>query len=146
MAGMLKESVGRSPLACPHRSGGPRRVDSPILNQWHRDERGVPLYRRFSCVGFFLGGLLGGGGIKLFRTSQPETLPEVDLEIVSRAYGEHLRRQEQRRMAVGLPGVGPWRILLAGYVFHSLRRPDHSIRSSPYRVTSVAEGNFPIAP
>jgi len=114
-------------------------------DQWHHDEKGVPLYRRFSCVSFVLAAYLDGAGINLVDTSNPETLPEVDLETVARAYGEHLRRLAHVRAEVGLPGAGPWRILLAGYVCHAMNRTDESIRIAPYTVPGAAEADFPMS-
>ena len=104
-------------------------------DQWHQDEKGVPLYRRFNCVSFVLAAYLDGAGISLIDTSDPEGLPEVDIGTVARAYGEHLRTHDRVRTDIGLPGKGPWRILLAGYVCHAMNRPDGSIRTllTPFR-------------
>jgi len=113
-------------------------------DQWHRDEKGVRLYRRFSCVSFVLAAYLEGAGINLLEMSDPENLPAVRLDTVVRAYGEHLRRLNRVRAEVGLPGPGPWRNLLAGYIYHAMDRPDQSIRSVPYTVPSEAAGNFPM--
>jgi hypothetical protein len=112
-------------------------------DQWHRDEKQVPLYRRFSCVSFVLAAYLDGAGINLVDTSRPDLLPEVGLDTVARAYGEHLRRLERIRAQVGVPGDGPWRILLAGYLCHAMNRPDESIRSTPYQVPESATPEFP---
>ena len=114
-------------------------------DQWHSDENEVPLYRRFSCVTFVLSAYLEGAGINLIDMSNVDHVPEVDLETVVRAYGEAYRREGQRRTAVGLPGAGPWRIILAGYVFHAIDRPDESIRTVPYTVPSTAAASFPFA-
>ena len=114
-------------------------------DQWHQDEKGVPLYRRFNCVSFVLAAYLDGAGISLIDTSAPEGLPEVDMGTVARAYGEHLRTHDRVRTDIGLPGKGPWRILLAGYVYHAMNRPDGSIRSTSYTVPGVAAANFPMS-
>ncbi len=114
-------------------------------DQWHRAENGFRLYRRFSCVSFVLKAYLDGSDIDLVNASDPESLPEVDLETVARAYGEHLRRLSHLRAEMGLPGAGPWRILLAGYVCHAMNRPDHSIRSVAYKVPAVAAADFPMS-
>jgi hypothetical protein len=112
-------------------------------DQWHCDEKEVPLYRRFSCVSFVLAAYLEGAAVNLIDTSSPEILPEVGLETVARAYGENLRRRDHVRTQVGVPGAGPWRILLAGYVCHAMNRPDALIRSTPYRVPCAAASDFP---
>ena len=114
-------------------------------DQWHRDERQVPLYRRFSCVSFVIAAYLDGAGIDLIDTSSPEILPEVGLETVARAYGQHLRRLDRVRAQVGAPGAGPWHILLPGYVCHALDRPDESIRGNPYGVPGVSAADFPMS-
>jgi hypothetical protein len=79
-------------------------------DQWHPDEKGVPLYRRFNCVSFVLAAYLVGAGISLIDTSDAEGLPEVDIGTVARAYGEYLRTHDRVRTDIGLPGKGPWRI------------------------------------
>jgi len=114
-------------------------------DQWRRDEKGVRLFRRFSCVSFVLAAYLDGAGVDLLDSSEPENLPEVDLEAIAQAYGENLSRSERLRAEVGLPGAGPWRILLAGYVCHAMNRPDESIRSAPYAVRSIKAAEFPPA-
>jgi len=114
-------------------------------DQWHADEKGVPLYRRFNCVSFVLAAYQDGAGISLIDTSKPEGLPEVDIETVVRAYGEPLRTHDRVRTEIGLPGHGPWRILLAGYVCHALDRPDASIRIATFTVPSLAATNFPMS-
>ena len=97
-------------------------------DQWRRDEKEVRLFRRFSCVSFVLAAYLDGADVDLLDSSDPESLPEVDLEVIAQAYGENLSRSERMRAEVGLPGAGPWRILLAGYVCHAMNRSDESIR------------------
>jgi hypothetical protein len=113
--------------------------------QWHHDEKQVRLYRRFSCVSFVLAAYLDGANINLVDTSSPEIVPEVGLETVARAYGEQLRRHDRVRAQVGVPGAGPWRILLAGYVCHAMDRPDASIRRTPYRIPGAAASDFPMS-
>jgi hypothetical protein len=114
-------------------------------DQWHSDEKGVPLYRRFNCVSFVLAAYLVGAGISLIDTSDAEGLPEVDIGTVARAYGEYLRTHDRVRTDIGLPGKGPWRILLAGYVCHAMNRADGLIRSASYTVPGVGAANFPMS-
>jgi hypothetical protein len=84
-------------------------------------------------------------GISLIDTSAPEGLPEVDIETVARAYGEEVRTRDRLRTKIGLLDMGPWRILLAGYVCHAMNRPDESIRSASYTVPGVEAADFPMS-
>ena len=93
----------------PTRGRGPSEQYTVSLSpkdQWHRDEKGVPFYRRFNCVRFVLAAYLDGAGISLIDTSAPEGLPEVGYGDRPRAYGERLRRHDRVRTNVGPPGQG----------------------------------------
>jgi len=109
---------------------------------WVTAENGTRLYRRFSCVGFVLDGYRAIG-INLIDDSRAENLPAVNLETVADAYGEGVRN-ERLRNAFGIPGDGPWPILLAGYLIHALNRSDAEIRTSAYLPSSAAKGEFPL--
>jgi len=103
---------------------------------------GTPIYRRFSCVGYVLGAY-GEAGVKPLDT-EPENLPEVEEASMKMAYPElyqHLHRRPNARQGlscVGLDGTGPWRVVLPGYLFHAMNRPQAEIRSAPYQ---AVEGN-----
>jgi hypothetical protein len=112
-------------------------------DEWHRDERGVPIFRRFSCVTFVMSAYQEGAGVRLLDVSNPARLPEVELETVARAYGDEVRRLARLRAIIGIPGDGPWRIVLAGYVLHALHRPEEHIRQAGHTVTGLAESEFP---
>lgn len=109
--------------------------------RWHTAENGMPLYRRFSCVGYVIE-CYRSVQINLIDDSLPGNLPEVSLDIIIEAYGQDAT-DEERRTTIGIPGPGPWRIILAGYVFHSLNRPSEAIRQTPHLPSGVAERNFP---
>ena len=71
-------------------------------DQWHQDEKGVPLFRRFNCVSFVLAAYLDGAGISLIDTSAPEGLPEVDIGTVAsslRGASPHTRPCSHRHWA-----------------------------------------------
>ena len=109
---------------------------------WERaKETNQPLYRKFSCAGFVVECYREAVGIDL--VSLPEiTSPEVDLTMVLGAYPDADR--ESLRERFGIRGTGPWKILLAGYLFHSLKRtPDALIRSGPHLPSNITEAYFP---
>lgn len=108
---------------------------------WVRSENGTRLYRRFSCAGFVLE-CYRAIGIELIDESGFDNLPEVDLQVLANAYGNEIRRENLRRR-LGLSENGPWKIVLAGYVLHSLNRSDEAVRRSPYKPKDIAESNFP---
>jgi hypothetical protein len=91
----------------------------------------VRRYRRYSCAGFVLDAHLQVE-IELVETDEA-SLPEVGRDEIGAAYPELARMDDQRRTWLGIPGDGPWRVLLAGYVLHALNRPTDKIRSEPYR-------------
>lgn len=115
-------------------------VDPPV--DWAKAENGVRLYRRFSCAGFVME-CYRAADINLIDDANAGNLPEVDLEIIARAYGDNMRRDKMRER-FGIPGNGPWRIVLAGYVMHALHRQDHEIRVSPHVPANVAEKDYPL--
>ena len=115
-------------------------VDPPEC--WYEDEKQVRLYRRFSCGGFVLACYRDGAGITLIETPSTATWPEVSLDQIIRAYGPQVRERETLRSSLGLPGDGPWSVLLAGYVIHAFDRGDGEIRTSPLMVTDLDLARF----
>ena len=115
---------------------------------WHTaPETARPLYRRFSCAGFVLE-CYKSIGIDLVNTEE-RGLPDVEFNILVKAYPQIARkrvleRQGLTRDDLGIPGDGPWRIVLAGYVFHALDRiRDEDPRPGAHKPASVAEAHFP---
>lgn len=88
---------------------------------------GVRRYRRYSCAGFVLDAHRQVDIELLDRRSA--SLPEVAAETIQVSY-PGLRTN--RLAEFGLRGNGPWRIVLAGYVLHSLNRTTEEIRQRPY--------------
>lgn len=89
---------------------------------------------RFSCAGFALEAYKSAGITLLYA----DALPAVGMDVLRRAYPEHIRRLESGKIApdsLGLTGTGPWPVLLCGYLFHSLARTADEIREQPYLPT-----------
>jgi len=91
----------------------------------------VRRYRRFSCAGFVLDAHRQVEiNLLLVDEEALQALPEVDEQMLVLAYPDANRRRLHR---LGVPGNGPWRIILAGYVFHALDRTSQQIRDRPYQ-------------
>ena len=120
------------------------RVSPPI--HWVPAENGIPLYRQFSCVGFVMD-CYRFIGVNLIDDSRADNLPEVTIDIIVAAYGP-IARKADYRTRFGIPGPGPWRIVLAGYIFHSLNRDPDVIRQTPYVPSGIADKDFqtPVLP
>jgi hypothetical protein len=103
----------------------------PPFEDYRDRNTGVRRHRRFSCAGFVLDAHLQVE-IELVATDEAG-LPEVGRDEIGAAYPELARMDDQRRAWLGIPGDGPWRVVLAGYVLHALNRPTDKIRSEPYR-------------
>ncbi len=119
-------------------------VVSPPFD-WVKDSvTGDFMYRRFSCAGFVLACYDEGAGIVLLDW-QADDFPEVDLDTLNMAYGNIEELGSEDRTRIGIPEEGPWprAIVLAGYIVHSLNRPDEVIRSEPYIPDSCDKGLFP---
>jgi hypothetical protein len=86
---------------------------------------GVRRYRRYSCAGFVIDSHREVD-INLVNINR-NGLPDIDRDTLSLGYP--LRPAER----FGLPGDGPWKIVLAGYVLHALNRPAKEIRCAPYQ-------------
>jgi hypothetical protein len=96
-----------------------------------RAENGTLLSVRFSCAGLALYCYSSIGLALVDLGSLPQvTAPELD------AIWMHLRDlTADERQYVGLPGPGPWKVLLPGYLFHAFgglsgRRPWRARRQS----------------
>jgi hypothetical protein len=103
----------------------------------------VRRYRRFSCVGLILECYRDGAEIDLLAWDSPD-LPEVTLDTIVSAYGNNLRNKASIRKALGIPGDGPWRVNLAGYVLHALDRSTEEIRALRHKPRSVDEARYPL--
>ena len=118
------------------------RIDPPF-HEVKDPVTGRIIHCEYSCVGFVLRCYEEGAGIILLN-HDPAGLPAVEKDILREIYGEIVDRLRGRFAAsVGLPGDGPWKLVLSGYVFHALNRPNDQIRTTPYEVKRVEEAAFP---
>ena len=125
---------------------------------WVNSEEGRPLRQRFSCVGYVIEAYRSAG-IELIET---ERLPEVDKELLKVAYPDFAQMeriaQKPKGTAIlantkgfqgfddlGAPGDGPWRVALAGYLFHATDRyRDNPVRPPTFVATRIEEASFPL--
>ena len=96
-----------------------------------RADDGTIEYFRYSCAGFAVMAY-AEADIQLLDLA---ALPAVTLDTIADAYPDHaqvLRRRVATRAKFGLTGNGPWPVLMCGYLFHSLKRPIGTLRTTPY--------------
>jgi hypothetical protein len=114
----------------------------PPFESFIDKEAGRVAHWRFSCVGLVLKCYEAVVGVKLLAWDSLE-LPPVGQDILREAYGLNTEEYGERfRARLGIPGSGPWRIVLAGYVFHSLKRPAAEIRAIPFAPRDVSAARF----
>ena len=114
----------------------------PHVKPWCAKD-GTTLWLRFSCAGLVIESYREAG-IDLVDHSE-NSLPPVTPETLDEAYPDFDPVREMRpdrRESLGLPGDGPWRVVLAGYVLHALNRAIQDIRNEPYR-PSCGDATFP---
>lgn len=104
-------------------------VIDPPWDDIRNKDTGVLRYWRFSCAGFVLFAHLQVEITLLVIDKQ--ALPEVTWQTLEAAYPREIRHPDLRER-LGLPGNGPWRVLLAGYVLHAMNRSSDKIRAEPY--------------
>lgn len=117
-------------------------------------ETGRRIRRKFSCAGFVMEAYRRAQ-IHLLDTSGE--LPDVDAGLLDAAYPnlsrlERLPPEYRERLGFkgreqfGLHGKGTWKIILAGYLFHSTSRATNETPRPPaYLPKSAEEGSFPIS-
>jgi len=126
--------------------------------KWAYSEENRPLRQRFSCVGYVIEAYRSAG-IELIETEQ---LPEVDKVLLKVAYPAfaQMERIAQKPAGaailankngfqgfddLGTPGDGPWRVALAGYLFHATDRyRNNPVRPSAFVATRIEEASFPL--
>jgi hypothetical protein len=106
-------------------------------------ETGRRIRRRFSCAGFVIEAYRHAN-IRLIDADGE--LPDVREDLLRAAYPNvDLSRHDRVRAKWGLGGSGPWKVILAGYLFHStVRATPASPRPPAYLPQSAAEGSFPL--
>jgi hypothetical protein len=108
----------------------------------HRSWDGTLVCRRYNCAGFVIEAY-GEVDVELLE-SAPSSLPPVALTTLTVQYPDMVRLLERPniRERFGIPGEGPWPVVLAGYVVNALDRTEDEIRRSPYQV-AIGDEFFP---
>lgn len=103
---------------------------------------GIVIFRRFNCGGFVIESYREAG-IELLLTDL-NSLPAVSLETLVRQYPDlaALLHNPMVREKYGIPGDGPWSVVLAGYVMNALNRTTEEIRRQPH-TADVGDEFFP---
>jgi hypothetical protein len=117
---------------------------APHVRRYPRDGDTV-ICLQFNCAGFVLEAYRFAN-LDLLETN-PRALPPVSLDVLSMQYPEFVQWLENPRLRerLGIPGDGPWPVVLAGYVVNSMSRSESQIRSAPHRA-KVGDGFFPPRP
>lgn len=95
---------------------------------------------KFSCAGF----VFEAYRFANIHLIDEQRLPSVDLSMIQKAYpafSSFLNRPVMR-VALGLSEVGPWPIMLCGYLFHALARSSQLIRQTPH-IAQPGQEQFP---
>lgn len=106
-------------------------IIDPLWQEIRDEKTGVRRYRKYSCAGFVLDAHLRVDVSLLVFDRQ--ALPEVTRETLEAVYSDVFRSPALREQC-GLPGDGPWRVVLAGYILHAMDRSGDAIRQEPYTV------------
>ena len=113
-------------------------------------EENRPQRLRFSCIGYVIQAYQEAEVVLL----NLDDLPDVDRSDVESAYPDLNRVAGNPRLAamfgflgyadLGLPGEGPWKIPLPGYLFHSTARYRSAApRPEPFVPECVSQARFP---
>ncbi len=95
---------------------------------------------RFSCAGFVFEAYKKAR-IQLLDLN---VLPMVGMAVIRHGYAREVRLMTDGFVSpedLGLPGDGPWPVLLCGYLFHALNRDGDAIRRERY-APSIADRHF----
>ena len=106
-------------------------VVHPHVKPWTAKD-GTVLWLRFSCVGLV---------IESYREADivlvtEEGLESVGPDLLDAAYPRLAPIQKLSpsvRTSLGIPGDGPWTVMLPGYVLHAQDRNEEDIRRTPYK-------------
>lgn len=93
---------------------------------------GTIICRRYNCAGFVIEAYRSVG-VEFIQTA-PSSLPPVALSTLTIQYPDQVTFLEKpkNRERFGIPGEGPWPVVMAGYVVNALDRPEVDIRAIPY--------------
>ena len=89
---------------------------------------------RYSCAGFVAEAYREGAGVTL--VVDDGVLPAAERDLLERVWGV---REVRAGARFGLEGLGPWRVLLPGYLLHAMRAGRTALPYSP----SLADALFP---
>lgn len=115
-------------------------VVHPHVKPWLAKD-GTVQWLRFSCVGLVIMSY-EEANIKLV---DEESLEPVDANRLDAAYPDlaPIRELSSRlREHLGIPGEGPWPVMLPGYVLHALDRDAEAIRQLPHK-PAATQSVFP---
>ncbi|MGO9599234.1 MAG: hypothetical protein ACLP7Q_14700 [Isosphaeraceae bacterium] len=122
---------------------GPRKqyVISPHVKE-EKSPDGTIICRRYNCAGFVIEAYRSAG-VDFIQTEQ-ESLPPVSRSTLEIQYPDTVRLLEKpkNREDFGIPGDGPWPVILAGYVLNALDRDKNEMRSVPH-IASPGDEFFP---
>jgi hypothetical protein len=125
-----------------HEADKTRRVGGYVIAPHVKEvtsQDGTVIFRRYNCAGFVIEAY-DSADIQLLDTAE-SSLPPVALPTLGTQYPDmvgHLERPNIRER-FGIPGDGPWPIVLAGYVVNALDRSEADIRARPFRATAGDE-------
>jgi hypothetical protein len=102
-------------------------------------------FRQFSCAGFVTFAY-SYAGIPLVRDDEL-SLPQCTLQSLKVAYAPMQRRLDDAlfRSEKGIPGTGPWPLLLPGHLLNSLNRRREQVLAQPYHA-QLGDEFFPSRP
>jgi hypothetical protein len=102
-----------------------------------RSADGTVIYWLFNCVGFAIEAMKASG-LNVIVTDESQ-LPLVSLTTLESQYPDLARLSERMRGRLGIPGSGPWNVMLGGYLLHALNRTSSEIRAQAYAPVSGDE-------
>ena len=115
-----------------HRANHVRRFSQYVIRPHavaHREADGTAVFWLYNCAGFVVEAYRSAG-LNFIETDET-ILPSVTKEAILAAYPDAIRFQ-RRWDALGIPGDGPWPVLMPGYLVHALARSTEDIRRQPY--------------
>jgi hypothetical protein len=116
-------------------------VIAPHMKE-EKSHDGTLIRRRYNCAGFVIEAYRGAGVD--FIQSAKGSLPPVYRSTLEIQYPDMVRLLEKPeiREEFGIPGNGPWPVMLAGYVLNALDRDENEIRFVPH-TASPGDEYFP---
>ncbi len=106
-------------------------IIAPHVKERKSDD-GTNICHRYNCAGFVVEAYRSVG-VEFIQTA-PSLLPPVALSTLTDQYPDQVTflKKPENRERFGIPGEGPWPVMLAGYVVNALDRSVVDIRKRPY--------------